>query len=353
MGAAAGAPPVSTTMAYLLWLPPLGLFGAHHHYLGTATATVRTATLNYFTLGWMADAVMMPSMVSSANAGAGRQRPPPARADGVAAPPRDASLWGGDGRRAAGPSGAALQSGAAGARKAGAAPSAALSSASGSAARGSSEATDPDACEVREIEHENPLGVAAAASRARAAAAPVAARRGRGRGRRAGGSLRTATGLAGPSSASSSSGRPPTGPPPAGKDGRPAQAASAPGPASSTSSSSAQAAGAGAPDTGSAAARACGRPRVRLGSAHAGGRAGHSALHRQSAPFIVCRLSWRAVHRRQFRGRPGLALWRSRRRRRRGACCRFERRRRGQGLSWRARALPPRLDRFARVCFVG
>jgi TM2 domain-containing membrane protein YozV/predicted Ser/Thr protein kinase len=53
--------------AYLLWLPPLGIFGFHRFYLGrTATGLLYSITAGFFTLGWLADLFLIPEMVQTA-----------------------------------------------------------------------------------------------------------------------------------------------------------------------------------------------------------------------------------------------------------------------------------------------
>lgn len=58
---------LSLAKAYLLWLPPLGLFGFHRFYLGRiATGLLYSLTLGCFGLGWLADAFQIPSFTRTA-----------------------------------------------------------------------------------------------------------------------------------------------------------------------------------------------------------------------------------------------------------------------------------------------
>lgn len=101
----------STCVAFLFWLPPLGLFAAHRCYLGTPGAALRAATLNLLVIGWLIDLFLLPSLVSAANAAASSAASPgedldtppdsddehgdaeAGRSKGPAA--SDAHLWGG------------------------------------------------------------------------------------------------------------------------------------------------------------------------------------------------------------------------------------------------------------------
>lgn len=56
------------SVSFLLWLPPFGLFGAHHAYLGkTKWAMASALTLNVLLMGWIADAFRIPELVFTAN----------------------------------------------------------------------------------------------------------------------------------------------------------------------------------------------------------------------------------------------------------------------------------------------
>ena len=69
-GAAADATapePYSVVDAYVLWLP-LGVFGAHHFYLGnTARGVLYLLTVGLLGLGFLVDALQMPRLVEVAN----------------------------------------------------------------------------------------------------------------------------------------------------------------------------------------------------------------------------------------------------------------------------------------------
>lgn len=58
----------STAIAYLLWIPPLGLLGIHRFYLGRPwTGLLWLLTAGLGGIGWLIDAVMLPGMVRHAN----------------------------------------------------------------------------------------------------------------------------------------------------------------------------------------------------------------------------------------------------------------------------------------------
>lgn len=53
--------------AYILALPPFGIFGAHHYYLGdTRLGLIYTCTIGIFTLGWIMDLFRMKTLVRKA-----------------------------------------------------------------------------------------------------------------------------------------------------------------------------------------------------------------------------------------------------------------------------------------------
>ena len=55
-------------LAYMLWLPPLGIAGCHHYYLGrTWYGIFYTFFLGNFLLGWIADCFRMKSLVTRRN----------------------------------------------------------------------------------------------------------------------------------------------------------------------------------------------------------------------------------------------------------------------------------------------
>lgn len=67
MSAHLQSPPKSVGMAYLLWFF-LGLFGAHHFYLGKIGRGVGyLVTLGWLGVGWIIDAFTLPAQVRTAN----------------------------------------------------------------------------------------------------------------------------------------------------------------------------------------------------------------------------------------------------------------------------------------------
>ena len=55
-------------LAYLLWVPPLGIVGCHHYYLGrTWYGLFYTFSVGNFLLGWTADMFRMSSLVGRRN----------------------------------------------------------------------------------------------------------------------------------------------------------------------------------------------------------------------------------------------------------------------------------------------
>jgi len=55
----------TTADSYALWLPPVGLFGAHRYYLGYyRSAILYTFTVSLFTFGWFADLWLIPCMLA-------------------------------------------------------------------------------------------------------------------------------------------------------------------------------------------------------------------------------------------------------------------------------------------------
>ncbi|XP_054750655.2 uncharacterized protein LOC129256491 [Lytechinus pictus] len=59
---------ISLIDAYLMWLPPMGLFGMHHFYLGrTRYAVFQTFTFGLNVIGWAVDLFRMPWLVRKAN----------------------------------------------------------------------------------------------------------------------------------------------------------------------------------------------------------------------------------------------------------------------------------------------
>lgn len=56
-------------VAYLLWFF-FGLLGVHHFYLGkVGRGVLWLATMGLFTIGWLVEAVTLPSLVRRVNAG--------------------------------------------------------------------------------------------------------------------------------------------------------------------------------------------------------------------------------------------------------------------------------------------
>jgi len=56
--------------AYLLWLPPLGLFGFHHFYLDRPSwGALCMFTFSFFGIGWLADLIRIPELVRDFNDG--------------------------------------------------------------------------------------------------------------------------------------------------------------------------------------------------------------------------------------------------------------------------------------------
>lgn len=58
----------SVKTAYIMAVPPFGLFGAYHYYLGNyALGIVHTCTLGIFGIGWVVDLFRMKGLVAAAN----------------------------------------------------------------------------------------------------------------------------------------------------------------------------------------------------------------------------------------------------------------------------------------------
>ncbi len=56
-------------IAYLLWLPPLGLLGIHRYYCGrVGTGLLWQFTLGLAGIGWLVDVFLIPGIVREANA---------------------------------------------------------------------------------------------------------------------------------------------------------------------------------------------------------------------------------------------------------------------------------------------
>ena len=59
----------SLGIAYLLWLPPLGLLGIHRYYCGrVGTGLLWLFTLGLAGIGWLVDVFLIPGIVREANA---------------------------------------------------------------------------------------------------------------------------------------------------------------------------------------------------------------------------------------------------------------------------------------------
>lgn len=57
-----------TVQAYLLWLPPAGLIGAHQFYLERpCSGLIRSATACLFLVGWIYDFFVIPKLVKEYN----------------------------------------------------------------------------------------------------------------------------------------------------------------------------------------------------------------------------------------------------------------------------------------------
>lgn len=64
----AGLGTKSVGTAYIMAMPPFGLFGAHHYYLGNyALGATYTWSLGIFTVGWIVDLFRMKGLVKAAN----------------------------------------------------------------------------------------------------------------------------------------------------------------------------------------------------------------------------------------------------------------------------------------------
>ena len=60
--------PFRLSLAFVLWLPPFGFFGAHHVYLDRQRwAAVNCATVGVLLVSWVLDAFRLPMLVSEAN----------------------------------------------------------------------------------------------------------------------------------------------------------------------------------------------------------------------------------------------------------------------------------------------
>ena len=60
----------SKLIAYLLWLPPLGIIGVHRFYCGRiGTGILWLLTGGLAGIGWLVDLFLIPEMVREANAG--------------------------------------------------------------------------------------------------------------------------------------------------------------------------------------------------------------------------------------------------------------------------------------------
>ncbi|RJP35916.1 MAG: NINE protein [Phycisphaerales bacterium] len=58
----------SVALAYILWIPPMGLLGLHRFYCGRVwTGVLWLVTGGCFLIGWIVDAFILPGMVRTTN----------------------------------------------------------------------------------------------------------------------------------------------------------------------------------------------------------------------------------------------------------------------------------------------